>query len=98
MPTKAQIESTTLALRKSVTRYNKAQLKLNKAQKHYEKWQVISKKNIHGWHSRDALKKSVQRWNKAKAEFDRAEKNWSDKAKKYKAVHSKLPHGHWMAD
>ena len=21
-----------------------------------------------------------------------------DKAKKYRAVHSKLPHGHWMAD
>ena len=32
MPTKAQIESSTLALRKSVARYNKAQLKLNKAQ------------------------------------------------------------------
>ncbi len=90
MPTKAQIEGSTLALRRSVTRYNKAQLKLNKAQQAYDK----GRKKKKG----DALRSLVNRWNKAKAEFDRAEKNWSDKAKKYKAVHSKLPHGHWMAD
>ena len=90
MPTKAQIESTTLALRKSVARYNKAQLKLNKADQAYQK----GRKKKKG----DALRSLVNRWNKAKAEFDSAEKNWVDKAKKYRAVHSKLPHGHWMAD
>jgi len=90
MPTKAQIESTTLALRKSVARYNKAQLKLNKADQAYQK----GRKNPFDKRFRFI----VIRWNKAKAEFDKAEKNWSNKAKKYKAVHSKLPHGHWMAD
>jgi len=91
MPTKAQIESTTLALRKAVARYNKAQLKLNKADQASQK----ARKKPHGMIS---LRSVVNRWNKAKREFERAEKNWVDKAKKYRAIHSKLPHGHWMAD
>ena len=40
MPTKAQIESITQALRKSVSRWNKAKLKLDKAQQAYEKAQA----------------------------------------------------------
>ena len=40
MAKKAQIESTTLALRKSVARWNKAKLKLDKAQQAYEKAQA----------------------------------------------------------
>jgi len=92
MPTKAQIESTTLALRKSVARYNKAQLKLNKVQQAYDK----AKAKMDAYHyPKGAIR---ARFGKAKIEFDRAEKNWVDKAKKYRAVHSKLPHGHWMAD
>ena len=101
MPTKAQIESTTLALRKSVARYNKAQLKLNKADQAYQKGRkkkIGQRKNWTTEQMQNALRSWVSRWNKAKAEFDRAERNWIDKAKKYKAVHSKLPHGHWMAD
>ena len=107
MPTKAQIESTTRILRKSVDRWNKAKLKLDKAQQAYEKAQAKYKK-IHGAITNYArkhydtpdkytfLRNAVNRYNKAKAEFDRAEKNWNDKAKKYRAVHSQLPHGHWM--
>ncbi len=93
MPTKAQIESTTLALRKSVARYNKAQFKLNKAQQAFDKGRKRTRKGDAG-----KTTKAVIRWHKAKAEFDKAEKNWTDKARKYRAVHSKLPHGHWMAD
>ena len=44
MPTKAQIESITQALRKSVSRWNKAKLKLDKAQQAYEKTQAKYKK------------------------------------------------------
>ena len=106
MPTKAQIESTTLALRKSVARWNKYQLKLNKADEYYKKIQT----KVHAWERsrpvgksaeltprlRQTLRKAVDRWNKAKAEFNRAEQAWVSAGKKYRAVHSKLPHGHWM--
>ena len=88
MPTKAQIERNTIALRKSVARYNKAQLKLNKVSVIYQK----GRKKKKG----ESLRKLVNRLNKAKMEFDKAEKNWNDKAKQYRAIHSKLPHGHWM--
>ena len=52
MPTKAQIESVSKALRKSVERWNKAKLKLDKAQQAYEKAQAkfkaIHKQLPHG--------------------------------------------------
>ena len=82
MPTKAQIERSTIALRKSVARYNKAQLKLNKADQAYQK----GRKKKKG----ETLRKLVNRWNKARMEFDKAEKNWNDKAKYFRAIHSKF--------
>ena len=78
MPTKAQIESTTLALRKSVARYNKAQLKLNKADQAYQK----GRKKKKG----DALRKLVNRWNKAKMEFLSAQANYVKVQKHFKEV------------
>ena len=90
MPTKKQIESTTLALRKSVARWNKSQLKLMKAQEAYQKG-MKKKKGT-------ALRNLVNRVAKAKREFEASEKVYHNAGKKYRAVHSKLPHGSWMAD
>ena len=103
MPTKAQIESTTLALRKSVARWNKAKLKLDKAQQAYEKAQAKYEK-IHGAITNYArkhydtpdkytfLRNAVNRYNKTKAEFDRAQQAYEKTQAKYKAIHKQLPH------
>ena len=88
MPTKAQIESTTRILRKTVDRWNKTQLKLNKAQQAYDK----GRKKKTGV----ALRKLVDRVSKAKMEFYKAERAWTHAGKKYREIHSQLPHGHWM--
>jgi hypothetical protein len=88
MPTKKQLESTTLALRKSVARWNKSQLKLNKAQAAYDK----GRKTKTGM----ALRNLVNRLAKAKREFAASELVYVNAGKKYRAVHSQKPHGHWM--
>ena len=93
MPTKAQIESTTRILRKSVARWNKTQLKLNKAKEAYEKGR---KKTQQGKLNYIGLRKLVDRLSKAKMEFYKAERAWTQAGNKYRKIHSQLPHGHWM--
>ena len=97
MPSAKQIESVSKALRKSVSRWNKAKLKLDKADQAYQKGrnkkigQRDSSIKTINW--KNALRSLVSRWNKAKAEFDRAQQAYEKAQAKYKAVHRQLPHG-----
>ena len=81
MPTKAQIESTTRILRKSVDRWNKVKFKLNKAQEAYDKGQKRTRKGDH-----IKTQKEIQRYHKVKAEFDRAQANYVKVQKHFKEV------------
>jgi len=96
MPSAKQIESVSKALRKSVSRWNKAKLKLDKADQAYQKGRkkkIGQRKNWTTEQMQNALRSLVSRWNKAKAEFDRAQQAYEKAQAKYKAVHRQLPHG-----